>query len=355
MKQIFALFLLLVLFACNDQNQSVIGPGPSPSPSEEPKVFSTGLIKHPKRHYGVMHFIPKKMFGVEASAPDAFSWEDKGFATPVRDQANCGSCWAFGGTQTIEMGYKIFAHKDIDFSEQDLVGKLFYGCNGGYFTGDYQVSHGQLAEKDCPYTATNKKCASTPIAGKGVSWGLVGKPGRGPSDEELQNAIMTYGPVAATVCANGSFMNYKGGLASMGPACGTNHIITLTGWKTANGKVYFKIKNSWGLKWGEQGYGWFQRGSYNLAEEASWLAVEAVPCQPPKIKLPKEITVEAGDEIVVAVKKIDGVSYTWFENNAQIGSGNELTIVPTMDTVYHVVAKNQCGDAEIQMLVTINK
>lgn len=233
--------------------------------------YATGLLKDGHVEDFATHFAPKQTGNI----PENFSWEEKGFATPVRNQGQCGSCWAFGSTQMIEMGYKIFHGKNIDFSEQELVGKLFYGCGGGYFAGDYQVEYGQTDEASCPYEADNSQCSSDvkPI-GKGISTGAVGEQGQSPTVAQMQAAIMTYGAIAVTVGANGSFMNYRGGLSKSCPRVGTNHIVALTGWKTVNGKVYFHLKNSWGTGWGEKGYGWFQLGCYNLAEEAAYLQVK---------------------------------------------------------------------------------
>lgn len=346
MKYIF--LLALILIGCNTDP---VPPGPGPTPNPEPqKEYATGLLKPRDRQYGVLHFIPKNLKG---PIPAEFSWEDKGFETPVRDQGNCGSCWAFGGTQTLEMAYKIFAGKTIDFSEQDLVGKLYSGCGGGWFTGEHQVSKGQTDEQSCPYRASNSKCpTSAKPVGKGISWGMVGKPGRAPSEDELQNSILTYGPIAVTVTATGAFMNIGAGLHTGCPHGQTNHIVTLTGWKTGtDGKIYFKIKNSWGTGWGVKGYGFVKAGCYDLAEDASWIAIEAIPCPPPKIRMPKSITVEPGEEIVLAVKKIEGVTYAWYEGTKLIGDTNLLVIVPEYDTVYRVVAKNQCGEAEIQTMI----
>src|SRR5258708_6560930 len=110
-KNLLKLLLLLLISACN--NPVTPGGDPPVTPVEPPN-YSTGLIKPQNRAFGVMHFIPRRFLG---EIPKDFSWEEKGFSTPIRDQGNCGSCWAFGGTQTIEMGYKIFGGKDIDFSE----------------------------------------------------------------------------------------------------------------------------------------------------------------------------------------------------------------------------------------------
>lgn len=347
------LFISLILAIGRCNQESGITPVTPVAPIPGQKIFATGLKKDGKPKYGVMHFIPRH----RVTAAENFSWEDQGFATPIRDQGSCGSCWAFGGTQTLEMGYKIFTHQDIDFSEQDLVGQLFDGCGGGYFTGDFQVAKGQLAEKDCTYSASDRKCKRVPppVAGQGISQGMVGQNNRKPTEQELQDAIQSYGAISVTVGANNAFMNYSGGFEKSCPSVGTNHIVALTGWKTnpADGKVYFKIKNSWGESWGEKGYGYFKKDCFSLAEEAAWLAVQNVPCPPPAVKLPAEIVLNYGDDVELTVKNVPGVVYAWYQDKTKLSDSYLLEMVAKESMVLTLTAKNQCGDAEIQTLVTI--
>lgn len=342
------ILMTLGIVACNDTKPVPPAP-PGPAPVVE---YATGLKAPALKEFGVLYWDAARKLG---ATPENFDWSDQGYVTPVRDQGNCGSCWAFASTQTIEMAYLIFAHKTIDFSEQELVGNLYYGCGGGYGAGEYQVNKGQTDEASCKYTATNKKCTGVKPVGKGTSWGYVGTAGKRPTVAQVQTAIQAYGAVWVTVCANSAFMNYRGGLSPVGPACRTNHMVALTGWKTVNGKVYFHMKNSWGLGWGEAGYGWFTLGSYNMGEDAGYIAVDSLPCPPPKLKLPSEMIVVAGDEIVIALKKVDGVSYAWFQGSTQVGEGNELVVTPSTDTVYRAAIKNSCGAGEIQVKVTIKK
>lgn len=337
-----------VFFSCSQETNTPSVPGNTPVFGE----YSTGLIKDPKRAYGVMHFMTKRF---EAPLQDAYDVEADGGKTPVRDQGKCGSCWAFGGTQTFEIGEQKFGHKTIDFSEQDLVGKLFYGCGGGYFTGEFQTKTGQTDEASCPYKASNYKCPATakPVA-KAENWGLVGQPNRSPTDAELQQAILSYGSVAATVGADTAFLNLKGDHSTSCPTRATNHIVTLVGWKTIDGKIYFKMKNSWSTNYGNGGYMYIPRGCWSLAEEASWLAVASVPCQPPKVHLAKEVILNYGDEVRFAVKPEAGVTYAWYRNGVdKLADGPVYDLLARESMVLTLKAQNQCGTGEVISMVTV--
>jgi hypothetical protein len=343
-KLILVCFALIALLPACDN--------PKPVPVPEPSVvqYATGLVRPDHAEYGVLHFTPKHHAG---PMPENFDWVAQGKDTPVRNQGNCGSCWAFGGTQTLEGAAKVFLGQDVDLSEQQLVGNLYSGCGGGYFTYEFQLQYGQTEEKNCPYSATNKRCSKTlPPAVKPIAGGMCGQPNRRPTVEELELAIMTYGYISVTVAANGAFMSYSGGLGDCGGGQ-TNHIVTLVGWKTANGKVYFHLKNSWGTKWGEKGYGWFRAGCYNLAEEASWIAVQSTPCTPPALKLPKYYPVAWGDEIVLAAKKIDGVTYEWLEDGKVIGTESEVSYQARETKAITLKVHNACGDGEIKTEIRV--
>ena len=132
-------------------------------------------------------------------------------------------------------------------------------------------------------------------------------------------------------------------------------MVTLVGWKTVNGKVYFKVKNSWGTSWGTGGYAYIARMCWNLAEEAGWLSVDSVPCQPPKVRLPGEVIVKYGDDIRLAVKPETGVTYAWYRADMKLGEGAFLDIVARESMVLKLTAKNRCGDAEVISEVTVKQ
>ena len=81
--------------------------------------------------------------------------------TPVKDQGNCGSCWAFATTAEIQGQYKIKYKKNMDVSEQQVVdcNTFDYGCDGGWYASyNYLIPVGLMLEKDYIYKATKNTC-----------------------------------------------------------------------------------------------------------------------------------------------------------------------------------------------------
>lgn len=356
MKRVF-LIAMLLLAGCGggDKPPVPVPPQPAPpAPQPEPPKYSTGLVKDPDAMYGELHFITKP---ANKALPAEYDWREHGGVTPVRNQGNCGCCWAFGTTQSHEVGVKIFQKKDIDFSEQQLCGSHFYKCNGGDFDDVWIVKNGQAAEADCKYTATSKACpANLPVANKPTASGYVGSPNARPTVEQLKNAIVAYGAVSVYVCGgNSPFMNAGTGLVE-GPNCQTDHIVAIMGWKDVNGKTYWLVKNSWGTQWADKGYGWIAHGSFNIAERAKWIAVEKAPCVPPYIRLPKKHVVGKGDTVVVAADDIAGVTYEWFNGAQKLGDKwfVKLSNV-TVSFTLTLKIKHECGDGEIPTQIVVEQ
>jgi hypothetical protein len=320
------------------------------------KKYHTGYVK-PKNHgFGTPYFQLDPHFR-SADFPEHFDWKDEGVETPVRNHGNCGSCWAFASVQTLEGAMKRLG-KVIDFSEQQVTScyKEAYGCNGGWFAGKLLVNPGLTTEEEYPYVAKTGRCRTniTPVE-KAVTYGFAGPQGGKPTTDQIKEAIMQYGFISATVSATNKWGSYKGGTFKGCSGGQTNHMVTLTGWKTENGKTIWRMKNSWGTGWGDNGYMDIPAGCDRIGEEAAFVTVQDTPGEVPKVAMPAEIMVNAGDEIVLAVKKQTGVNYTWMEGNAKLGEGSELIHAFTKDTVVKLLAKNNFGTAEVATKVTVRK
>lgn len=202
-----------------------------------------------------------------ADLPNSVDWITKGGVTPVKNQASCGSCWAFSTTGSMEGAYFLKTGQLKSFSEQMLVDCDTYdsGCNGGLM--DYSFhwiqKNGGICEEDAyPYTGANGICASyacTPVPGTSVlRWVDVDQ-----NEQALMEAVSQQ-PVSIAIEADEmAFQLYSGGVLT--DSCGDNldHGVLLVGYGTENGVDYWHVKNSWGADWGAQGYIKLLRGGKN--------------------------------------------------------------------------------------------
>ena len=207
--------------------------------------------------------------------------------TPIKNQEQCGSCWAFSTTGSVEGISFISTGTLPSVSEQQLVdcsgAEGNQGCNGGLMDYGFEYiikNKGITGETNYPYTAKDGTCAA---AGKPVVATISGyKDVPVNSEVGLETAIVTQ-PVSVAVEADQSvFQYYTGGV--MDSACGTqlDHGVLAVGYGTEGGKEYFKVKNSWGADWGAKGYILLGRGAkFNPAGQCGIQMVRAqqrLPC-----------------------------------------------------------------------------
>jgi len=191
------------------------------------------------------------------TAPDAKDWVDEGAVTPVKDQGQCGSCWAFSTTGSLESANKL--HGDgvlASLSEQMLVdcsgSAGNQGCNGGLMDNAFKwiKSNGICLESAYPYTGKDGSCEKSrcsPSIKTIQSWTDV------KDEDDLTTAVGNVGPVSIAVDANIKWQLYSGGVmsASFCPKGSLDHGVLAVGYKKGS---YWKIKNSWNTSWGESGY-----------------------------------------------------------------------------------------------------
>lgn len=191
--------------------------------------------------------------------PASFDWRDKveGGLQPIKNQGNCGSCWSFSIIATVESLLKIKDAKSTpNLSDQTMVDCSRYDCNGGYFDAfDYMRDKGVPSNADYPYRANNGRCKSmTGMAMQKIkSWSYVGSANKSPTTDQIKTAIMEHGPVSVDVAADSAFMGYKSGIYNRCNRSQINHMTNIVGWNDADGG-YWIMRNSWGTKWGEDGY-----------------------------------------------------------------------------------------------------
>ncbi|CAE8604619.1 unnamed protein product [Polarella glacialis] len=203
-----------------------------------------------------------------SGAPLATSvdWVAKGAVTEPKNQGQCGSCWAFSTTGSLEGAWQIASGKLVSLSEQQLVdcskdGNM--GCGGGGMDQafEYLEKNQVCTEESYSYKAAAGTCSqSSCIVGipKGSVKGFKDVP---VQDTKALMEAVAQQPVSVAIEADQlAFQMYHKGVLTQ--ACGSklDHGVLIVGYGTENGVDYWKVKNSWGASWGEGGYIRIERG-----------------------------------------------------------------------------------------------
>jgi len=199
------------------------------------------------------------------TTPASIDWQVAGYVSPVKDQGNCGACYAFAANAALESGVAISLGITAapSLSNQEIVSccSTTNGCNGGWMTTVWSwiIANGGITlDTKYPYTSgdaglsgnclmnATKIPATVPNTFANVQKNSV---------PALTTAVALQ-PVAVGIEADSdTFQFYASGIID-DPGCGTNinHAVTIVGYGIDNGVAYWRGKNSWGTSWGEQGY-----------------------------------------------------------------------------------------------------
>lgn len=240
---------------------------------------------------------PQTLQGLIPFLP-SLDWGDYGIrSSGVRNQGLCNSCWAFATIAAYESSLQfqaakvnlIAAHKDnqsgmwiklppalwaVRLSEQNLlncVSKLKGDCSGGWHGSAFSfiVTFG-ADDEGADYIGRKNVCNRRSGSYKALTWDYVNyPPGKIPSVEQLKLALLEHGPLVVLVHVDDAFLAYKGGVYNEHNQGAVNHAVLLTGWD--DGKRAWRIQNSWGEQWGENGLMWIDRNSNNIGQYAAWI------------------------------------------------------------------------------------
>ncbi|KAK1403241.1 Vignain [Heracleum sosnowskyi] len=216
--------------------------------------------------------------------PPSVDWRKKGAVTPVKDQGNCGSCWAFSTIVGVEGINKIKTNKLVSLSEQELVDcePDCGGCSGGLMENAFEFikeNGGVTTETLYPYQAKDAKCDALKMNAPVV---VIDGHENVPENDEA--ALMNFNEV---MIMQGVFTG----------DCGTelDHGVAIVGYgTTVDGTKYWTVKNSWGPEWGEKGYIRMQR---DVDAEEGLCGIAMEPSYPVKLSANNPIKVPSKDEL----------------------------------------------------------
>jgi len=195
--------------------------------------------------------------------------------TPVKDQGQCGSCWAFSATEQIETDVAMATGHLYTLAPQQIVScdKTDLGCDGGNTETAYAyvAKSGLEAESSYPYKSGDSGRSGTCkySSGKTVvsisSYSSVSKTKR--SEGKMLTQIQK-SPISVCVDAT-KWQTYSRGV--LGKSCGTSldHCVQAVGYNADQG--YWVVRNSWNTDWGVKGYIYVKEGidACGIAKDAT--------------------------------------------------------------------------------------
>jgi len=199
-----------------------------------------------------------------ATPPTTVDWVAGGLVTSVKDQGQCGCCWAFSAVATLEGAHAKAKGQLIDMSEEEFVDCVspYIGCDGGVaaYAIDFVAAQKRMATAaSYPYIAQDYDYNSNCEIKSAVNISMIPAYTWLDDDQSILAAVAIQ-PVSAAIAVGDPFQNYVSGVMDPSTACldpnDINHAITVVGYGTdsATGTPYWYMKNSWASDWGENGY-----------------------------------------------------------------------------------------------------
>lgn len=350
--------------------------------TKTPTQYSTGFILE-------KNWTKKAVFKevkAQAALPRHFDWREQGKLTPVRDQGNCGSCYAFATATVFQDIMALRGLGQIELSPQYIVScnKEGWSCNGGFFGHDYHLAlpMGAVPEAEFPYVARQVPCKeglSHPYHLSSWAYLPAKDDNTPPTVESIKAAIYQFGPVAVAVGAGNAFMSYSSGIYNQCDGTKPNHAVVLTGWDD-DGQFWY-LKNSWSERWGDQGYMKIKYGCNYVGVAANYVVFNSsnptpepqpptpnpkptvtptptptpVPkCTPePYANAGRDATIRRGQLVKLGTAPRSGTSYHWEAPGYRLPDAPMFVVRPPKTQVFTVFASTKCGTARDSALIIV--
>jgi len=240
-------------------------------------------------------------------------WTTKGAVTPVKNQGQCGSCWAFSTTGGLEGAWQLASGNLVSLSEQQFVdcSKQNSGCNGGLmdYAFDFATNTAIATENTYAYTARDGTCKSSFTTGI-PRGGVTGYKDVSNSASALRSAL-NLNPVSVAIQADQSvFQQYTGGVITSGCGTSLDHGVLAAGY---DGNT-IKVKNSWGSSWGVNGYVNIDASQCGITTSASYPTVSGSGPSPTPTPTPSPSPSPSGCHAITPV-----VTDDWCTQNCAMG------------------------------------
>jgi C1A family cysteine protease len=200
--------------------------------------------------------LPRVNVELDGAPATVVDWRTKGAVTDVKDQGQCGSCWAFSATEAIESYSFLNDGKLVSLSPQQITScdKTDGGCNGGNTETAYGYVHkagGIETSADYPYTSGGGSTGICKFDASKIAVKITGYKSVARGETNLKSALNN-GPVSVCLAAE-AFQSYRSGILRSCPGS-VDHCVQAVGYDDGNTPAYWTVRNSWAKSWGEQGY-----------------------------------------------------------------------------------------------------
>jgi C1A family cysteine protease len=233
--------------------------------------------------WGSLAFLGTHMYS-GAALPTEVDWVNKSAVTSPKNQGTCGSCWTFSTTGALEGAWQIATGKLFSLSEQQLVdcskADGNNGCGGGSMDPafSYLQAHGSCTEASYPYKAEAGTCMESNCTLEVPKNAIIGYHDVPTDDTKALMEAIAKQPVSVAIEADQTnFQLYQGGVLTKSCGSSLDHGVLAVGYGTDNGVDYWKVKNSWGSSWGENGYIRIERSSTSGPGECGIKSMASYP------------------------------------------------------------------------------